>query len=457
MANPAQAVTSPSAIADPDRSSGLWRALRHRNFQLFFGGQLISLTGTWMQSVAQSWLVYRLTGSAILLGLVGFSSQIPVFLLAPVGGATADRRNRHRILIATQSTAMLLAFILAGLTLTHRVQVFHVFIFAALGGLVNAFDIPARQAFVVDMVGKEDLVNAIALNSSMVNGARIVGPAIAGVLVASIGEGWCFFVNGVSYVAVIGGLLLMKVVAVKRGARAASALADIAEGFRFVGKSAPVRALMLMLGLVSLTGMPYAVLMPVFADSVLHRGASGLGILMGASGVGAFLGAFSLAVRRGWRGLGTWVAYSSVGFGLSLIAFSFSRSFWLSALLLLPVGFSMMVEMASSNTLLQVMVPDRLRGRVMAVYSMMFMGMAPFGALLAGTLAGRWGAPRTVAAGGAVCVVGAVIFRWRLPRLRSQARRLIVAQESTGGNPSEEVTGERISSVPPISGSIARR
>jgi MFS family permease len=457
MANPAQAVTSPSAIADPDRSSGLWRALRHRNFQLFFGGQLISLTGTWMQSVAQSWLVYRLTGSAILLGLVGFSSQIPVFLLAPVGGATADRRNRHRILIATQSTAMLLAFILAGLTLTHRVQVFHVFIFAALGGLVNAFDIPARQAFVVDMVGKEDLVNAIALNSSMVNGARIVGPAIAGVLVASFGEGWCFFVNGVSYVAVIGGLLMMKVVAVKRGARAASALADIAEGFRFVGKSAPVRALMLMLGLVSLTGMPYAVLMPVFADNVLHRGASGLGILMGASGVGAFLGAFSLAVRRGWRGLGTWVAYSSVGFGLSLIAFSFSRSFWLSALLLLPVGFSMMVEMASSNTLLQVMVPDRLRGRVMAVYSMMFMGMAPFGALLAGTLAGRWGAPRTVAAGGAVCVVGAVIFRWRLPRLRSQARRLIVAQESTGGNPSEEVTGERISSVPPISGSIARR
>jgi MFS family permease len=457
MANHPGTVASSSVVRDRDRAgvSSIWRALRHRNFQLFFGGQLISLTGTWMQSVAQSWLVYRLTGSAILLGLVGFSSQIPVFLLAPLGGAAADRRNRHRILIATQSTAMVLAFVLAELTLTHRVQVFHVFLLAALLGLVNAFDIPARQAFVVEMVGKEDLMNAIALNSSMVNGARIVGPAIAGILVASIGEGWCFFANGASYVAVIGGLLLMKVGASPRVTRETSAIADIVEGFRFVGGSAPVRALMLLLGLVSLTGMPYAVLMPVFADRILHTGASGLGLLMGASGFGAFLGAFSLAVRRGWRGLGTWVAYSSAGFGLSLIAFSYSRWFWLSSLLLLPVGFSMMVEMAASNTLLQVMVPDHLRGRVMAVYSMMFMGMAPFGALLAGTFAGRWGAPKTVAIGGAICAVGAVVFRWRLPRLRSHALQLIVAQESAGGNPPEAVTGDRISSVPQIKGSIA--
>ena len=447
-----------SSVSPPQREASLsiWRSLRHRNFQLFFGGQLISLTGTWMQSVAQSWLVYRLTGSATLLGVVGFCSQIPVFLLAPIGGAVADRRNRHRILVATQTAAMLLAFGLAALTLTHRVQVIHVFLLAALLGLVNAFDIPTRQAFVVEMVGKEDLTNAIALNSSMVNGARIVGPAIAGILVASIGEGWCFLLNGVSYIAVIAGLLMMQIEPLTRVARGASAVADILEGFRFVAGSPPVRALMLLLGLVSLTGMPYAVLMPVFADQILHRGSSGLGILMGASGFGAFLGAFSLAVRRGWRGLGTWVAYSSAGFGIALIAFAFSRWFLVSVLLLMPVGFSMMVEMASSNTLLQMMVPDELRGRVMAVYSMMFMGMAPIGALLAGSFAGRWGAPRTVAAGGAVCMLGALIFRWRLPRLRRQARQLILALESAAGHPPDEVTGDRVTSVAPVDGTLAR-
>jgi MFS family permease len=459
MATEAQTVRDSSAdvrAAREERSS-IWSSLRHRNFQLFFGGQLISLTGTWMQSVAQAWLVYRLTGSATLLGVVGFCGQIPVFLLAPLGGAAADRRNRHRILVATQTVAMILALVLAALTLTHRVQVYHVFILAAFLGLVNAFDIPARQAFVVEMVGKEDLTNAIALNSSMVNGARIVGPAIAGILVAWIGEGWCFFLNGASYIAVIAGLLMMKFAPAARVARKASAVADIVEGFRFVGGSPPVRALMLLLGLVSLTGMPYAVLMPVFADQILHRGSSGLGILMGASGFGAFLGAFSLAVRRGWRGLGTWVAYASAGFGIALIAFAYSHWFWLSVLLLLPVGFSMMVEMASSNTLLQVMVPDELRGRVMAVYSMMFMGMAPIGALLAGSLAGRWGAPRTVAAGGAICALGAVVFRWRLPRLRSQARQLIVAIETMAGHPSQEATGDRVSSVAPVIGSTAHR
>jgi MFS family permease len=456
MNGKASMAANSSVIPSPSAPSSIWRSLRHRNFQLFFGGQLISLTGTWMQSVAQSWLVYRLTGSATLLGVVGFCSQIPVFLLAPVGGAIADRRNRHRILVATQTGAMLLAFALAALTLSHRVQVIHVFLLAALLGLVNAFDIPARQAFVVEMVGKEDLTNAIALNSSMVNGARIVGPAVAGILVASIGEGWCFLLNGVSYIAVIGGLLMMRIAPFRQVARSTSAVTDILEGFRFVLGSPPVRALMLLLGLVSLTGMPYAVLMPVFADHILHRGSSGLGILMGASGFGAFLGAFSLAVRRGWRGLGTWVAYSSAGFGIALIAFAFSRWFLVSTFLLVPVGFSMMVEMASSNTLLQMMVPDELRGRVMAVYSMMFMGMAPIGALMAGTLAGSWGAPRTVAAGGAICALGALVFRWRLPRLRSQARQLILALESAAGHPPEEVTGDRVTSVAPVDGTLAR-
>jgi MFS family permease len=418
------------------------RALRHRNYQLFFGGQLISLTGTWMQSVAQSWLVYRLTGSAVLLGVVGFSGQIPVFLLAPIGGAVADRFNRHRIIVATQSLAMLLASGLAALTLTNHVKVWHLFLIAAMLGVVNAFDIPARQAFVVDMVGRDDLVNAIALNSSMFNGARIVGPAIAGLLVATIGEGWCFFSNAVSYTAVIIGLLLMKITVQRRVPLPGTALASIIEGFKFVGRTGPVRALLLLLGLVSLMGMPYAVLMPIFADQILHGGPRGLGLLMGASGMGALAGALSLAARKGVYGLGRWVAISSAGFGVSIILFSLSRSFWLSAALLVPVGFSIMVQMASSNTLVQSMVPDNLRGRVMAVYSMMFMGMAPIGALLAGMLAGRLGAPTTVMIGGAICIVGATAFGLRLPALRPEARQIIVALQMAGGDPADEVTGE---------------
>jgi len=420
------------------RGRALLRAFRHRNYQLYFGGQLVSLTGTWMQSVAQSWLVYRLTGSAVLLGLVGFAGQIPVFLLASVGGAVADRRERCPILVVTQTCAMALALSLAALTLAGRVEVWHVFVFAALNGVVNSFDIPTRQAFVVDLVGREDLMNAIALNSSMFNGARVVGPAVAGLLVAAVGEGWCFLINGVSYVAVVAGLLLMTVEARARARPEGSALANAVEGFRFVARTAPVRALLLLLGLVSLMGMPYAVLMPIFADRILGGGAGGLGLLMGASGVGALAGALSLAARRGLRGLGRWVAFSSAGFGAALILFSQSRTFWLSALLLLPVGFAFMIQMASSNTLVQAMVPDHLRGRVMAVYSMVFMGMAPFGALLAGALANRVGAPTTLFIGGAVCIAGAVAFGLRLPALRDEARQLIVAMQPAGGDPAEE-------------------
>jgi len=416
------------------------RALRHRNFQLFFSGQLISLIGTWMQTVAQSWLVYRLTGSSLKLGLVGFASQIPVFIMAPIGGTAADRVNRHRVIIATQTISMVLALILAGLTLTHRVQVPHILILAVLLGLVNAFDIPARQAFLVEMVGREDLMNAIALNSSMFNGARIIGPAVAGILVAKIGEGWCFFANGVSYIAVIIGLLMMRIERPKRGGSKASPLEDIVEGFRFVRNTAPIRAILLLLGLVSLVGMPYTVLMPVFADRILHGGARGLGILMGSTGVGALLGALTLALRAGIKGLGRWVALACGGFGVSLFLFSFSRYFWLSAALLLPVGFSMMLQMACSNTLIQAMVPDQLRGRVMAVYSMMFMGMAPFGALLGGALADRLGAPLTVAIGAVACIVGAIWFAMHLPKIRVEARQLIVAQTVAGGTPSEEMT-----------------
>ena len=420
----------------------LLRSFRHRNYQLFFGGQLVSLTGTWMQQIAQAWLVYRLTRSSAQLGLVSFASQIPVFLLAPLGGAAADRLHRHRIIVWTQTLSMTLAFMLAGLTLSGAIRVWHLFVFAALLGCVNAFDIPARQSFMVDMVGRDDLMNAIALNSSMVNGARIVGPAIAGAVVAWVGEGWCFFLNGVSYIAVITGLLLMRLDRVRRTVHSGrSALADIADGFRYVGRTAPVRELLLLLGVVSLTAMPYAVLMPVFADVIFRGGATTLGLLTGASGVGALGGALSLAMRRGVRGLGMWIAVSTFVFGVTLVLFSSSHLFWLSAALLVPAGAAMMVQMAASNTLIQSMVPDHLRGRVMAVYSMMFMGMAPFGALFAGWMAERAGAPRTVAIGGLVCVGAAIAFRLRLPAIRGEARQLIVAQGLAGGDPPQEITG----------------
>lgn len=422
----------------------MFRALRYRNYRLFFGGQIISLIGTWMQSVAQAWLVYRLTGSSLLLGIVGFASQIPVFILAPIGGMVADRYNRRRIVITTQSSAMALAAVLAAITLAGLIRVWEIMMLAACLGVVNAFDVPARQAFVVEMVENPDLINAIALNSSMVNSARILGPAIAGILVAAIGEGWCFFANAVSYIAVITGLLLMAIAPHKRVRSTMSALESIKEGFRFVGGTGPIRALLLLLGLVSITGMPYTVLMPIFAGSVLHSGAKGLGWLMGASGVGALIGTLALAAKRQIRGLGRWITYAALGFGGSMIVFSFSRSFLLSVALLVPVGFSMMLEMASSNTLIQTMVPDALRGRVMSFYSMMLMGMAPFGALIAGAVANRIGAPHTVMLGGIVCLAGALIFGLRWPGLRGEARQLILAQAMSSGEPPEEITGQAV-------------
>lgn len=405
------------------------RALRHRNFKLFFGGQLISMSGTWMQTVAQSWLVYRLTGSAVLLGFVGFSSQIPVFLLAPLGGSVADRHNRHRIIICTQTASMILAFTLAAVTLAGVVRVWQIFVLAALLGMVNGFDIPNRQAFVVEMVGKEDLMNAIALNSALFNSARTVGPAVAGVLVATVGEGWCFFINAVSYLAVIGGLLAMRLEKRAPRPRTGSTLLNITEGFRFCWRTGPVRALLLLLALISLMGVPYAVLMPLFADRVLHGGARALGLLMACSGIGALVGALVLAGRRGVSGLGNWVAYACAGFGASLILFASSRLLWLSSALLLPVGFGMIVEFAASNTLIQAMVPDHLRGRTMAVYSMMVMGMSPVGALLAGTLADSLGAPATLSIGGAACILGGALFASRLPAIRAQTRELITTRQ----------------------------
>jgi MFS family permease len=431
--------------AGESRFQVMFRALRYRNFQLFFSGQLISLIGTWMQTIAQAWLVYRLTGSSLLLGTVGFASQIPVFFLSPLGGIVADRHSRHRIVIFTQTTMMALAFVFAWLTLTGKIRVWEIIVLAALVGVVYAFDIPARQAFLVDMVGRESLMNAIALNSSMFNAARVIGPAIAGILVAWIGEGWCFFTNAVSFLAVIAGLLLMRIDRAAEVDAAGSSFEKVKEGFRFVRRTAPIWALLLLIGLVSLVGMPYTILMPIFADKILHGGARGLGLLMGATGVGALLGALTLAARTGLRGLGRWVAVSAAGFGATLVLFAFSRWFWISFLVLIPAGFAMMIEMTCTNTLIQAMSPDRLRGRVMAAYSMMFMGMAPLGALLAGALAERLGSPWTVALGGIVCLAGAGVFARRLPLLRAEARQLLVAQGMAAGEPAEQMTTRIVS------------
>ncbi|HXO87927.1 MAG TPA: MFS transporter [Candidatus Acidoferrales bacterium] len=431
--------TTVAAAPRPSKFQDTIRSLKHRNFQLFFSGQIISLVGTWMDMVAEAWLVYRLTGSSLLLGTVTFAGQLPVLLISPFAGLVADRLNRRKIVITTQFASMIIAGILAGLTLSKHVTVEQVIILAALMGVVNAFDIPARQSFLVEMVGREDLMNAIALNSSMFNAARIIGPSIAGILVASFGEGWCFFANSVSYIAVIAGLLLMNVPARPRAAESVSPFEHIAEGFRFVRHAGPIRALLLLVGLVSLVAMPYAVLMPVFAAKILHGNARTLGILMTSAGLGALIGALMLASRRGVKGLSRIVSIACAAFGLALILFSFSHWWILSAVLLIPVGFSVMTQMGSTNTLIQSMVPDRLRGRTMAVYSMMFLGVAPFGALLSGWSADRIGAPHTLAIGGVIAILGALAFARHLPKIRIEARQLLDAASVEAAQASEAV------------------
>ncbi|MHB2017877.1 MAG: MFS transporter [Candidatus Xenobia bacterium] len=401
------------------------RALRHRNFMLFILGQQVSLVGTWMQTVAQSWLVYRLTGSAALLGLVGFASQIPSFLLGPVGGVAADRYSRHRIVVATQSSMMALAFILAALTLLGRIQVWHIFVLAVGMGIAMAFDIPARQAFIVEMVGCEDLMNAIALNSSMFNASRIIGPAVAGILVASIGEGWCFFANAVSFIAVIVGLLMMRLPPFEREGEAPSPLAHLMEGLRFAIAARPIATLLALLAVVSIFGSAYSVLMPIFADAILHSGARGLGILMGANGVGALVGALTLARREQVAGLGRLVAVSLAIYSVSLMAFAWSHLFWLSVALMVPAGYGIMLMLGSCNTLIQSMVPNAFRGRIMALYGMMFMGMTPVGSLIAGAIAQRWSAPIATAAGAFLCLLAAAVFSQLLPSLRDATRTLL--------------------------------
>jgi MFS family permease len=409
-----------SARRSGPSGSFIFRALSHRNYQLFFAGQSISLVGTWMTRIATSWLVYRLTGSALLLGVVGFAGQIPSFVLAPFAGVLVDRWNRHHLLVVTQILALLQSLALALLTLTGVIRISHVIVLSVVQGLINAFDMPGRQAFVVEMVDRrEDLANAIALNSSMVNAARLIGPSIGGILIAAVGEGWCFMADAISYLAVIASLLAMTISArMIRATKDANMLAQLREGWNYAARFAPIRNVLILLALVSLVGMPYTVLMPVFANDILHGGPSMLGWLMAASGIGALTGALILAARKSVLGLGKYIPLTAAGFGAGLIAFSFTRVTWLALLLMVATGFGFMIQMAASNTVLQTIVEEDKRGRVMSFYTMAFMGTAPFGSLLAGSVASRIGAPHTLFFGGIGCVLGALWFATTLPSLR---------------------------------------
>jgi MFS family permease len=414
------------------------RAFRHRNYRLYFGGQGVSLIGTWMQQIAMSWLVYRLTNSAFLLGLVGFTGQVPTFLFTPVAGVLADRWNRRTLLFITQTFAMTQAFLLASLTLTNVIEVWHLIAMSALLGIVNAFDIPTRQSFVVDIIDRrEHLGNAIALNSFMFNSARLVGPSIAGLIIGVAGEGICFLLNGVSFLAIIFALRAIKIRKRKAAVEPFPVLTDLGEGFRYAFGFAPIRYILLLLGLVSLMGMPYLVLMPVFAKDVLQGGPHTLGFLMAAAGVGALVGSLYLASRKSVLGLGKLIVMASSTFGLGLIGFSLSRYSLLSLLMMVVTGFGMIVQTASSNTILQTIVEEDKRGRVMSLYAMSFMGMAPFGSLMAGSLASRIGAPVTLIISGITCIAGSLFFYSRLPAIRKIVRPIYVEMGIIKEMPSE--------------------
>ena len=396
------------------------RALSHRNYRLFFAGQGLSLIGTWMQRLAVAWLIYRLTGSPFLLGLVSFVGQLPLFIFASFAGVFVDRWNRYRLLFTTQVLSLVQASLLAALTLTGRVAVWHVLVLAACLGVINAFDMPARQSFVIDLVGqrKEDLPNAIALNSVMVNGARLAGPFLAGLAVAAVGEGVCFLLNALSFLAIVLALLLMNVDARKGTRKGAHAWAGLIEGYRYAFTFPPIRYTLIVLGLVSLMGMSYQVLMPVFAGKVLHSGPSTLGFLMAAGGIGALASAGNLAYRKSSVGIERMIVLGSSLFGLGLVAFSLSRHMATSLISMLVTGFGMMTSLTSCNTMLQTAVDEDKRGRIMSLYAMAFQGMTPFGGLLAGTLASHVGAPDTVMAGGLCCLAISVFFAREVPLIR---------------------------------------
>jgi len=406
----------------------VFRALRHKNYRLFFSGQSISLIGTWMQQIAVAWLVYRMTNSAFLLGLVGFSSQIATFLLAPLAGVIADRHHRHRLLLITQSLAMLQAVVLYVLYITHSIAVWHIILLSFFLGAVNAFDIPVRQSFTVDMINdREDLSNAIALNSSMVNAARLIGPSIGGILIALFGEGTCFLVNALSYIAVLFSLGMMELPHWERSSRQKeSVILQLKEGFLYTLNFMPIRTILMLLSVMSLVAGGVQALMPVFARDIFHGGARTLGILMAASGLGALAGAIYLANRRNVLGLSKIIACSAALFGIGVISFSRTSVLIIGLPILLFSGFGMMVQMASSNIILQTIVEEDKRGRVMSFYTMAFMGLAPFGSLLSGFLATRIGADSTLLWGGGFCIIAVIIFALQLPKFRKLVRPVYV-------------------------------
>jgi len=397
----------------------VFRALRHRNYRLFFVGQGVSLVGTWLSRVALSWLAYRLTGSALLLGVIGFSGQIPIFLLSPVAGVLVDRWNLHRVLVIAQILSMVQSFLLAALALSGVINVTHIIALSAFQGCINAFEIPARQSYVVKMVeDKADLPNAIALNSSMFNAARLVGPAVGGVLIAAVGEGWCFLIDGFSFLAVIASLLAMTVTAPRAGATRPHMIRELRDGLAYAFGSPPIRTILILLSVVSLVGVPYVVLLPVFAKDILHGDSHTLGFLTAAAGCGALTGAGYLASRRSVVGLGKVIVIAGIGFGLGLMGLSLSRHLGFSLALMVLIGFGLMVQLASCNTVLQTIVDDDKRGRVMSLYATSILGMAPLGSLFAGAVASRIGAPETILIGGIACVLGSAVFAWRIPGLR---------------------------------------
>jgi MFS family permease len=403
--------------------SHAWRALRHRNFQLFFFGQGISVIGTWMTRLATSWLVYRLTHSALLLGVVGFSGQIVSFVLGPFAGVWVERLNRRKLLLWTQAASSVQSLALAALSLAHVINLWEIIALSALQGMINAFDMPGRQSFLVQMVeDRDDLGNAIAINSSMANGARLIGPAIAGLVIGAFGEGWCFLIDGVSYFAVIASLLLMSIKPLNIRRDASSMIEEMREGWNYVRRFRPIRTILLLFALVSLMGWPYAVLLPIFAGQVLHGSAYTLGWLTGASGVGALVSGLSLAVRKSVRGLTRMVQVAAAMLGSALILFGLSHVLCLSLVLMVFVGFGLMQCAAASNTIIQALVTEDKRARVMSYYTMAFFGSAPFGSLLAGALAHRIGAPHTVMVTGAFCLFGSLWFTFERPKIRAVMR-----------------------------------
>jgi MFS family permease len=403
------------------------RALKHRNYRLFFAGQAISLIGTWMQMVAMSWLVYRLTGSASMLGVIGFVSQVPTFVLAPFAGVLADRWNRQRLLLSTQIFAMLQAAALAWFVLSGTVQVWQIMTLAFLLGVINAFDIPVRQSFVVELVEKrEDLNNAIALNSSLITSARLIGPSVAGVLIVFIGEGGCFIINSLSYLGVIVAIASMRLKPQKERGVERHVLLELRDGFHYAYGFAPIRSILFMMMLMSFAGMPYVVLMPVFAKNVLHGGSHTLGFLMGAAGFGALICTIRLASRKSVLGLGRLIACAAGIFGIGIASFALSHTMALSMLFLCMAGFGSMAVISSSNTILQTIVDDDKRGRVMSFFTMSFMGTTPFGNLVAGLVADRIGPQNTLIIGAAACLIGGLVFARQLPAMREKVRPIYV-------------------------------